>query len=88
MKWLEWQGWKMRNDEEGGGGKWWCLDEVVRMEGNEDVGLKIFKILHPKFYILVDEKWKEMKKLGGWWRNWKDKYGEGWVGKRWSSLPW
>jgi len=26
------------------------------MEGNEDVGLKNFKILHPKFYILVDEK--------------------------------
>jgi hypothetical protein len=32
------------------------LDEVVRMEGNEDVGLKKIKILHPKFYILVDEK--------------------------------
>jgi hypothetical protein len=32
------------------------LDEVVRMEGNEDVGLKNFKILHPRFYILVDEK--------------------------------
>jgi hypothetical protein len=71
-------GWKMMVF---GWSNWMKGDEVVWMKGNEDVGVK-------KFKIFSGWKWREMKKLGSWWRNWKEKYGEGWVGKRCSSLPW